>query len=228
MDLTEYYESHYSAVVHTGLAGIVQSAFHRAVESPFTSSKGFPTVVEVGATNAEHIPFVRHQFSRYVMVDIRDSGAAREAARVASVGGRSVEFLVDDAQTLAALPQCSVDRLVSMCLLHHLSEPDRALRRWRQVVRPGGTISIFLPCDPGLLWRTGRRFTTFRSAKRIGLDSTLLRYLNAIDHRNHVGSLLAMAKGVFADDRLRVRWFPLPGVPSWNANLFLTLQIAVV
>lgn len=227
MDLNEYYESHYSAVVHQGLGGLVQSTFHRAVETPFRSSDNFATVLEVGATNGEHLPFIRHDFSKYIMVDIRDRETAREAARKASSTARSVEFTVGDAQVLADVVDRSVDRLVSMCLLHHINEPDQALRRWRAVVRPGGVISIFLPCDPGLLWRMGRRFTTFRQAGNRGIDAARMRYISALDHRNHVASLLWMAQGVFSRDHVRVHWFPLLKVPSWNANLFLTLQITV-
>ncbi len=224
-DLKEYYERCYADVANGGVGGGVQKLFHKAIERPFQSNDVFSDVLELGATNAEHLSFVKHRFSNYTMLDINDSETARAAAAGACSEGRSVDFVVGDAQTLETVGDASVDRLISMCLLHHLSEPDEALHRWRDVVRPGGRLSIFLPCDPGAVWRAGRRFTTFRRAAAHGYDDCQIRYLNALDHRNHVGSLLAMVNAVFRDDDVATTWYPSRWVPSWNANLFLTVQI---
>jgi SAM-dependent methyltransferase len=220
-DLTNYFNEHYSEVVYQGAGGMVQRHFHRALERPWKTGR-FARVLELGATNAEHLTFVHHDFERYTMIDINDSSTARAAA--ASEAGRVVEFAVGDAQTLTAVADASVDRLVSMCLLHHLDDPDGALHNWRRVVKPGGVISVFVPCDPGVLWRFGRFFTTFRAAKRLGMSDPHIRYLNARAHRNHVASLDAMVAGVFSGDDVRVRRFPFR-IASWNANLYYTYQI---
>jgi len=132
---------------------------------------------------------------------------------------------VGDAQDLAAFPDASIDRLVSMCLLHHLDDPRGSLQHWRRVVRPGGALSMFVPCDPGLLWRVGRAMTTFRAAGSKGYSALDIRYINACDHRNHVASLRWMIEGTFAGDDISMSRFPLGPVDSWNANLFFTFQI---
>jgi SAM-dependent methyltransferase len=224
-DLDRYYAEHYDAVVHSGTGGAVQRAFHLAVERPWTHDDEFATVLEVGATSAEHLEFVRHRYARYVMLDIRDSVEAREVAARTTRPGAAVEFVVGDAQHLASIADASVDRLVSMCLLHHLDDPRGSLQHWRRVVRPGGVLSIFLPCDPGLLWRAGRAATTFRTAKSRGYSRLDIRYINACDHRNHVASLRWLIEGTFAADEISLRRFPLGWLDSWNANLFLTFQI---
>jgi SAM-dependent methyltransferase len=222
--LDRYYAEHYDSVVHGGVGGRVQSAFHAAVERPFASADRFENVLEVGATRGEHLEFVRHGFDRYVMLDIRDSVAGHEAAAHETRDDRTVEFVVGDAQDLASIADDSVDRLVSMCLLHHLDNPLGSLKHWRRVVRPGGALSIFLPCDPGALWRAGRALTTFRAAKAKGYSDLEIRYINACDHRNHVASLRWMIEGTFADDEVRVRSYPF-GTGSWNVNLFYTFQV---
>ncbi len=224
-ELDRYYAEHYDDVVHSGLGGVVQRSFHRAIERPWGKDREAPTVLELGATSGEHLEFVRHRFSRYVMVDIRDSSSARELAAKASKPDATVEFLLADAQALDAIADSSVDRLISMCLLHHLEDPRRALRHWRRVVKPGGSLSIFLPCDPGLLWRTGRALTTFRAARSQGYTPLGIRYINACDHRNHVASLRWMIEGTFADDDVRIHRYPFSPVSSWNANLFMTFEI---
>lgn len=202
----------------------MQRRFHRSLEKPFGSGI-FDNVMELGATNAQHLDFVRHDFRRYVMLDINDSQAARDAATAASTVHRPVEFVVGDAQTLTDVADESIDRLISMCLLHHLPDPDAALRRWRSVVKPGGVISVFVPCDPGALWRSGRRLTTFRAAKKLGMSDCAVRYLNARDHRNHFASIHALVNGVFGDDEVVEHRFPLPFLPSWNANLYSTFHV---
>jgi phosphatidylethanolamine/phosphatidyl-N-methylethanolamine N-methyltransferase len=224
-DLDRYYAEHYDSVVHSGAGGAVQRAFHVAVERPWSAAHEFPMVLELGATRGEHLEFVRHRFSRYTMVDIRDSVGARDMAVRASRPEATVEFIVADAQDLAVIADASVDRLISMCLLHHLDDPRRSLQHWRRVVKPSGVLSIFVPCDPGLLWRVGRAATTFRTAQAKGYSSLGIRYINACDHRNHVASLRWMIEGVFASDELSIRRFPFGPLDSWNANLFLTFQI---
>jgi phosphatidylethanolamine/phosphatidyl-N-methylethanolamine N-methyltransferase len=220
-----YYAEHYDAVVHSGAGGTVQRLFHVAVERPWTARDDFATVLELGATSGEHLEFVRHRYARYVMLDIRDSSEAREVAVQASRPGAQVEFVVGDAQDLEPIGDESVDRLVSMCLLHHLDDPRTSLRHWRRVVKPGGVLSIFLPCDPGVVWRAGRAATTFRKAKAQGISDLELRYVNACDHRNHVSSLRWMIEGCFVEDDVTIRRYPFNALDSWNANLFMTFQI---
>jgi len=223
--LDRYYAEHYDAVVHGGIGGRIQDAFHAAIEGPYKPDDHLGAVLEVGATKGEHLRFVRHRFDRYVMLDIRDSPAARQTAAVhTGLTGAAVEFVVGDAQDLAGIEDESVDRLVSMCLLHHLDDPRGALKQWRRVVKPGGVLSLFVPCDPGLLWRAGRALTTFRSARSKGYSALEIRFINACDHRNHVASLRWMIEGTFADDELRVRKHPWRA-GSWNTNLFYTFQI---
>ena len=223
--LDRYYAEHYASVVHSGAGGAVQRAFHVALERPWTARDRFENVLELGATAGEHLAFVRHQYSRYTMLDIRDSAEARAVAAQADRENGAVDFVLGDAQTLDGIDDRSVDRLVSMCLLHHLEDPRGALRQWRRVVKPGGVISVFVPCDPGVLWRAGRSVTTFRTARANGYSSLEIRYINACDHRNHVASIVAMIEGTFAEDDVRAHRYPFGWLHSWNANLFMTFQI---
>ena len=130
-------------------------------------------------------------------------------------------FLRADAETLPFTDN-SVDRLISTCLLHHVTNPLKALRQWRTVVRPGGSITIFLSCDPGLLWRTGRRIGPRRKALKHGVEYD---FLMALSHRNHVGSLVAILDTVFRHDVIQRSGFPISFLGSWNLNLAFVYQI---
>lgn len=50
-----------------------------------------------------------------------------------------------DGAELATVPDGSLDWLYSSHCLEHLSDPDRALRNWVRVVRPGGRLLIAVP-----------------------------------------------------------------------------------
>src|SRR2546423_209120 len=76
--LDRWYLEHYDAIVHSGASGFAQRMFHVAIERPWGAASEFATVLDLGATTGEHLRFVRHRFSRYIMIDHRDSAEARQ------------------------------------------------------------------------------------------------------------------------------------------------------
>jgi phosphatidylethanolamine/phosphatidyl-N-methylethanolamine N-methyltransferase len=223
--LDRWYLEHYDEIVHSGASGFAQRMFHLAIERPWSAGNEFHTVLDLGATSGEHLQFVRHRFARYTMVDIRDSAEARQAAAAASRPGAAVEFMVADVQNLDPIEDASIDRVVAMCLLHHVNDPRGSLHHWRRVVKPGGVLSIFLPCDPGAAWRLGRELTNVRKIRAMGYSLLETRLLYACDHPNQFPSLRWLIEGTFADDEISVHRFPFGPLDSWNLNLFMTFQI---
>ena len=208
-----YEGSNYHDITCVGLQGFLGRRLHLSMERPFSRSDHFSLTVEVGAGEGQHLPFVRHNFDRYVMTDIR-------AALSTAVLPPKVEFRTANAEDLP-FEDGSVDRLVSTCVLHHLSDPERALRSWRRILRPGGVLTIHLSTDPGIAIRLGRRLTTHRAARKLGVDWDLEI---ARDHRNHAGGLMVMIDRTFAADEVRCVGQPLPW-RTWNFNYGLIYQI---
>jgi hypothetical protein len=103
-----------------------------------------------------------------------------------------------------------------------VTNPLVALTQWRQALRTGGVLTIFLSCDPGLVWRLGRRVGPRRRALKHGIDYDLLM---ALSHRNHAGSLMAILDSVFKHDQVRRVGFPVPVVRSWNLNIAFVYHI---
>ena len=180
----------------------------------FGKSHRFPLTVEVGSGAGGHLQHVRHHYDQYIMTDIRDY-------RPDKTPRTDRPFLFANAEHLP-FANNSVDRIVSTCLLHHETNPLAALSQWRNVVRAGGAITIFLPCDPGLLWRLGRQVGPRRKALKHGVDYD---FLMALSHRNHVGSIIAILSTVFKNDTVRRTGFPIPILGSWNLNLAFVYQI---
>lgn len=57
-------------------------------------------------------------------------------------GGR---LFISEGGTLAGVPDCAYDAVVSSHVIEHLANPLRALANWRRVTRPGGFLLIVAP-----------------------------------------------------------------------------------
>jgi hypothetical protein len=84
-----------------------------------------------------------------------------------------------------------------------------------------GVISIYVPCEPGLILRLFRFVTTNIKARRQGYDHYAIHYL---EHRNYYISMKYMIKSAFKADSIKRVRFPLP-LLSWNFNFFEIYQI---
>ena len=91
------------------------------------------------------------------------------------------------------------------------------------MLKPGGIATVFLPCDPGFLVRFLRTFTTARGAKKNGFQGYSL--MISREHRNHIYSLMHMAKYAFKDGNLRITYYPFR-LPLWNANGYAIIQFS--
>lgn len=209
-----YCSGNYDADLFSGASGFAMKGFQKLMEKPFAKNHLFPLTVEVGSGAGGHARYVRHSYDQYLMTDIRDYRPDKSPQPLKP-------FLFANAEGLPFADN-SVDRLVSTCLLHHVTNPLSALSQWRTAVRPGGSITIFLPCDPGLLWRLGRQVGPRRKALKQGVDYD---FLMAVSHRNHVGSIMAILNAVFKRDKVRRSGFPAPFLSSWNLNLAFVYQI---
>ncbi len=205
--------TNYNDYLYVGAQGFVMRRLHTSMEKPFSDRDHFSLTVEVGAGEGQHLPFVRHGFDRYVMTDTR---AAQSATPLPS----GVEFRAANAEELP-FEDGSVDRLVSTCVLHHLTDPERALQSWRTAVRAGGVLTILLATDPGFAHRLGRHLTTRRAAKKLNIDYDLEM---AREHRNHAGGLMVMIERVFVSDEVRYVGQPFPW-RTWNFNYSSMYQI---
>jgi phosphatidylethanolamine/phosphatidyl-N-methylethanolamine N-methyltransferase len=202
------------------LAAAFMKRCHVVLEAQFGRFNHFSSVVEVGAGTGQHIGYLRHTFDRYVMTDL-DEGMLSQALEKLSAGLRDkVEVSRQNAGKLE-YPTGSFDRLIATHVLEHLPQPASILREWYRVVRPGGVLSIVLPCDPGWMWRLGRKLGPRRTAERAGLEYD---YFMATEHVNSIFNLVTLIDFYFPDRH--ERWYPLR-VPSPDLNLFYVCNIRV-
>jgi len=196
------------------LAGRFLQKSHMLLESTLPKEDSAGTILEVGAGSGHHFAYVEKNFSKYIMTD-----ASQDMLSIASEKYQkeiSTGLLEIDEQNATALsyPDHSVDRLIATHVLEHLPDPVSVLKEWNRVVRPGGIISIVLPCDPGLLWRFGRYLGPRRNAKKKGIAYD---YLQAAEHINSIFNLVVFMRHHFED--LSESWYPAM-VPVPDLNLF--------
>jgi ubiquinone/menaquinone biosynthesis C-methylase UbiE len=217
MDSDSYYKTFYSKVLSGGIVGYVAGLYHKKLEAGRTNK--FENVLEIGAGAGEHYKFVKHAFSNYLETDIRGQHVINQGICSSKNGKISNLFL--DAHDLSAIKSESIDRLIVTCVLPHLLHPESALIEWRRVLKIGGVIDMYVPCEPSLLLRIAQRFTTKRRVNNLGLNYELIQYR---EHRNHFPMMRLLIKETFYADQISWYGFPLNALP-WDLQLYVVVKI---
>jgi phosphatidylethanolamine/phosphatidyl-N-methylethanolamine N-methyltransferase len=164
----DYYEKDYNLVVETGCVGFMASVYHRMLESGHNEKFGL--CLEIGAGRGQHFKYVKHDFDRYISSDIRDFSKNSE-----HILDRRHEFQIQNAESLEAFADGSIDRLIVTCVLAHLTHPEKALTEWKRVVRAGGILDIYVPCEPSLLLSIAQKLTTKIKVEKLGWNYFRIR-----------------------------------------------------
>jgi phosphatidylethanolamine/phosphatidyl-N-methylethanolamine N-methyltransferase len=210
----EFCSSLYGEIQSAGVCGRYVSASHRALERGVGPIPSNARILEIGGNIGEHCKYVDHSYDEYLVTDYR-------AVEFESLNEK-IRFEVADAEALP-YDSSSFDRALATCVLHHLPNAETALSELRRVVRPGGVVSLTLPCDPGVLYRVGKVVGPYRALRRRGIEDDP-RYFHYSQHRNHYPGLQAMIEKVFELDEVKSNYWPLK-ITSWNLNLFTIFQI---
>jgi phosphatidylethanolamine/phosphatidyl-N-methylethanolamine N-methyltransferase len=220
------YESSYIQAYDTNnmdrtLAGSFLQKSHYLLEKTLPAQACYERIIEVGAGTGHHRPYVKHTFSQYVMTDGNDEMLEVASNKYSAELSKGTLLLEKQDATALTYPDDSFDRLIATHVLEHLPNPVKVLAEWNRVVRPGGVISIVLPCDPGMLWRLGRHFGPRRNAIRAGI---VYDYMQAAEHVNSIFNLVVFLRHHF--ESIAEHWYPVRmAVP--DLNLFYVCHLGV-
>ena len=206
-DPETYYAKFYDCLMPPANKNSLFRYAHKAMERPYPANERFSDVIEVGAGDGNHFEWVRHEFMRYALTDLREESVKKASASFAD--DARVTCSVADAQDLHYDDQ-SFDRLIAACLLIHLPDPEKALNEWRRVVRTNGVVTFYVPTEAPLL-HIARRLTIARAAKRNGY-----RGYDLMIAREHLHSSLALDRIIrhsFRKDRLTCSGWPFRSSP---------------
>jgi ubiquinone/menaquinone biosynthesis C-methylase UbiE len=178
-------------------------------------------VLELGCGQGQHLKFVKQPVEEYIESDLRLENIPVRDIASKNVNIEKVVRTQLDSEILSPIKSESIDRVIATCLLAHLPNPESALIEWRRVTKQGGSISIWVASEPGLLLRVLRQLTTVRKARRRGLNHLSFLYR---EHRNHYPYLQVLIRDVFESDHISVRSFPASYM-SWNLSLWKIITI---
>ena len=217
----EYYKDFYTKVLSSSSVGFVAKMTHKSLETRIMidESESNIKVLEIGAGHGEHRRYVKHNYSEYWETDIRIEPILDKYSKLDK--DKRVKVIELDANNLESIPTQFFDRIILTCVLVHLQNPIQTLQELKRIVRNEGTISMYIPCEPSIVLRLSRYFTTVQTAKKLGVDHLHFHYL---EHKFHYLYIKHAIDEVFTRHKVaRVRW-PFPFL-SWGCNLWEVVQI---
>ena len=214
----------YNDVYYTGKLGLFERWTHNALEKS-ERLESQSSVLDIGGGDGQHVNYLSGSFASYTIFDLLDHSTKLNPS-ISDGDIPKINFVVGNAEKLP-FEDDSFDRVIVTCLLHHVDSPANVLKECRRVLRNGGLLSLYLPNDPGMVYRWIRHFGAHKKyAKKTKRPIAEIKYLWAIEHQNHVLGLSTIIKNIFQGDSVRRRSYPLP-MGSWNLNLFQIYQISI-
>ena len=153
--LTSKYHDH----AYTGLMGIFMKYCHKQLEK-IEFPKNISKVLEIGAGNAPHIKYIKHNFDEYHIIETSNYAVNQDynnsKIKITKYDGKKIPY-----------PNETFDRIIISHCLEHIPFPEEFLFEMVSKLKQGGILSISLPADPGLLFRLGRLYLSFFLLKKI-------------------------------------------------------------
>lgn len=195
--------------------GRVMKAGHVACESAFKNSMHFDSVLEIGAGTGEHFHSVKHSFNKYIMTDSDKLTLEIAHNTFGNSDQRGQIYYQEMNASKLTFDSNSFDRVIATHILEHLYEPHLAIKEWIRVLKPGGTLSVLIPTDPGVAWKVGRHLSTRKKAIKQGWSYD---YIMAREHVNPCNNLIAFMNYYLPNNNSF--FWPLKIIPSIDCNLF--------
>jgi len=211
--------SSYSGESSRGLFGIILSLGHRLLESstPHTISSQLK-ILEVGGGRNPHFTWIKDKSSieSYFIEDLDFETYPTQSFEVSKHQPKGWR----DSKNYDGY----FDRIIACHVLEHLQNPELHLENWISLVKKGGTISILLPNDPGLIWGAARIFYR-RKLKRNGwIDLLEYDYALALEHVNSIQNLMRICAFKAVGNKITIKHWPLK-VPFIFFNMQTVIHI---
>ena len=220
--LSKYYNEIYQDYLfQNDVQGLGIDYFEKQIEKYWRKNPP-ENVLEIGGGNGEHLNYIDYIPTKsYKSLDLRTSHVSKHLEKKSDEFKSKFQFITGDAQELSFKDE-TFDRVFTTCLLHHVEDVLAVLLEVRRVTVPGGEIAFIFPTDPGLLNQFVKKLVSFRKLRKLTDIRPELFY--ALDHRNHVLSIIELIKFVYKQDDLVFHYKPFC-LKSWNMNLLVVAHV---
>ncbi len=209
-------DAKYNTHLYTGLLGFAMRYCHRQIEN-FNREKKYSKVLEIGAGTIPHLNYLKHDYDEYFIAETSNYAIEyhKENSNIKAYFYDGVNLPFEDN---------FFDRIIILHTLEHINDPEKFLFEMMSKLKTGGILSISLPTDPGLLWRLGKIFTKYYTAKKTyKISSNEYDYLLATEHINSIFNLISLIRYHFKD-QIDESFLPFK-IRLVDINLFYNVHI---
>lgn len=209
-----YTGNNYNQHMYSGLIGYFMTLSHKRMEK---STKKKNRVLEIGPGTHPHIDYLKHEFDEYYVVD-----------KISELSDfyknfKNIKF-VHQTNDKLPFPDNYFDRIIISHCLEHIVYPEDVLLDIYSKLKKGGSATISLPTDPGIMWRTGKYISAnFLIGKNYKFTKEDYYYFTAKDHVNSIFSLIPIIKKNF--NKINFERFEPFKLPVLDFNLFYIVDI---
>ena len=209
-----YTGNNYNQHMYKGLIGFFMTLSHKRMEK---SDKKRERVLEIGPGTHPHINYLKHEFDEYYVVD-----KIPELSEFYK-NKKNIKF-VHQTDDKLPFPDNYFDRIIISHCLEHIVYPENVLSEIYSKLKKGGSATISLPTDPGIMWRIGKYISAnFLSGKNYNFTKEDYYYFTAKDHVNSIFSLVPIIKKNF--NKINFERFEPFKLPVLDFNLFYIVDI---
>ena len=209
-----YTGNNYNQHMYKGLIGFFMTLSHKRMEK---SDKKRERVLEIGPGTHPHINYLKHEFDEYYVVD-----KIPELSEFYK-NKKNIKF-VHQTDDKLPFPDNYFDRIIISHCLEHIVYPENVLSEIYSKLKKGGSATISLPTDPGIMWRIGKYISAnFLIGKNYNFTKEDYYYFTAKDHVNSIFSLVPIIKKNF--NKINFERFEPFKLPVLDFNLFYIVDI---
>lgn len=133
--------------------GIVERFNHGYPLRQLDATQRYKTL-DLGAGRGEHIRYENLANQDYYALELRQNLVDRIQADYPDV-----HTVQGDIQKRLDFPDGFFDRILAIHILEHLPDLPRALDEIKRLLKPNGTFSVLIPCDPGFAYSIARKIS---------------------------------------------------------------------
>ena len=192
--------------------GLLERFNHRY---PLRTARAGAKTLEIGAGIGGQLAFERLEDQQYAVLELR-----KDLAQQMQTAHPSVQVVVGDCQVEIPFEDHSFDRVLAIHVLEHMPNLPAALDEIQRILRPGGEISVVIPCEGGWAYTLARNISARRIFEKRYKQS--YDWFVACEHVNRPAEIIDELMRRF---RLTHRSFFPAIVPSVNLNLVIGLTL---